>query len=143
MVIDDLHSSGLTIVESKHDAILIVDSDAPVSSEITVQCFQPVARRNSQILDDMRRIELVELALRYLPDIFRNAPRELGVLFVKNVLGCLISEADYHQPIVRLHRYRASVNSWSQLSLRLHCRKSKQSGAGGSQELPQSQLVIV
>ncbi len=47
MIINDLDLEGITFVESKADAPLIIDADAPLSGAIMPQCFQVIRGRQT------------------------------------------------------------------------------------------------
>ena len=56
MVIHDLDVPGRTVAPLETDPPLIVDADAVLPPPITVQSFEPIARRNPQIVELFRRV---------------------------------------------------------------------------------------
>jgi hypothetical protein len=50
MIVGDSHIGRLPIIPSENQAPLLIDSDAPQTVEIAGEGFEPVAGRDSQIL---------------------------------------------------------------------------------------------
>jgi len=61
MVVSDLSVVGVSVSPAEAHAPLIIDADAVMPLAIPGQLFQPVAGRNPQILERLRRIEDSEL----------------------------------------------------------------------------------
>jgi len=50
MVIGNFNIEGVIAFPSKADTPLVVDTDAPLTNPVTSKFFQPVGRRNPQII---------------------------------------------------------------------------------------------
>ena len=75
MVINDLDIERIAVHETKAQAPLIVDTDAPISHSIMLQCLQFVRRRDAQIFDSDRRVQLRQPNCRTGLDRKRKATR--------------------------------------------------------------------
>jgi hypothetical protein len=62
VVIDDPDVGGTARRPAKNDSPLSVDPDAVKASEVAFECFQPITRWGSQIVEVRRGIEDIELA---------------------------------------------------------------------------------
>ena len=62
MVIDDLDLIRVTRAKHETNAVLIVNSDTPLTGSISFEFFQPVARRHSQESDFGGRINKQQLS---------------------------------------------------------------------------------
>jgi len=63
---------GAVILPIENYAPLVIDSDAVTALQIAFQFFQPVTRRNHQILQDGRVLDHVQLAPGGTQDILRE-----------------------------------------------------------------------
>jgi hypothetical protein len=79
-------------IPEEADTVLIVDSDAELSKMIFLQSFQPVVRRNAQILKVDCCINLIELSAGYRSDC---RPSSIGASF-KKFPRIIISKALNH-----------------------------------------------
>jgi hypothetical protein len=60
MIISDLDIECLTIGEAKADTPLIIDPDRMLTDAIALQGLKPIGRRQAQISDGPRRIQLLQ-----------------------------------------------------------------------------------
>jgi len=79
MVINNFDIVRVAFVPSEANPPLVIDSDAPLSFPITMQPLEPVARRNSKVLDLRCSIEHPKLSKRHSLDIERQLSRSLQV----------------------------------------------------------------
>ena len=68
MVVNDLNPFWTSVAPPEADTPLIIDSDTVLSCSITAQMLEPVARRNSKILETTRSVDLTQLAQRDASD---------------------------------------------------------------------------
>jgi hypothetical protein len=66
MVIDDFDVLGAAVRPSEADAPLVVDANAVLALPVSPQGLQPVPRRNPQIAEATRDLELAKLATRHV-----------------------------------------------------------------------------
>src|SRR3546814_9140358 len=64
VVVDDLDIGGLRALPAKTHAELVVDANAVLTLAVAAQCFKAVARRDTQVVEHSRPVELFELASR-------------------------------------------------------------------------------
>ena len=64
MVVNDLNPFWTSFAPPEADTPLIVDSDTVLARAITTQTLEPVARRNPEVLQTARSINLTQLAQR-------------------------------------------------------------------------------
>jgi hypothetical protein len=64
MIVDDLDFVCVAITPHEADAESLVDSDAVLSSPVTFELFESVARKNCQVLESMGCMQLLQLPLR-------------------------------------------------------------------------------
>jgi hypothetical protein len=74
VVIDDLHAEGITINPSKADTPLIIDTDAVLAFAITPEGFEPIGRRNTQIIQNGSVAKHAQFATCHGLDIGGQAP---------------------------------------------------------------------
>src|SRR3546814_8551045 len=65
VVVDDLDIGGLRALPAKTHAELVVDANAVLTLAVAAQCFKAVARRDTQVVEASRPVELFELASRH------------------------------------------------------------------------------
>ena len=68
MVVNDLNPFWTSVAPPKADSPLIVDSDTVLPRTITAQTLEPVARRNPEVFQTTRSINLAQLAQRDASD---------------------------------------------------------------------------
>jgi len=64
VVVNDLNPFWTSFAPPEADTPLIVDSDTVLARAITTQTLEPVARRNPEVLQTARSINLTQLAQR-------------------------------------------------------------------------------
>jgi hypothetical protein len=64
MIVRDLDMCDLTVVPSKADAILIVDSDRVLTPAVSSQLLQTISRRNAERLKRWRVVDHGKLSAR-------------------------------------------------------------------------------
>ena len=60
MVVGDFHIGRLSVIPSENQAPLLIDSHTPETLEIAREGFEPVAGRDSQILQNFGGVKLPE-----------------------------------------------------------------------------------
>jgi hypothetical protein len=86
MVVNDLDRSCTVQSPLETNTELIVYSDTVLADPFALQRFEPVARRNPQIVKLCRRVYLVQFSKRHTPQISRQETPSLDrVDTVKNV----------------------------------------------------------
>src|SRR5215207_9241658 len=93
MVVDDLDILGSSIDPAEADAPLIVDADRVLALAIPLQGFEPVSRRDFQILQPACDVEQAELPQGRILKIGREAPAAPAGPYP---LGLTIGEAQDH-----------------------------------------------
>jgi hypothetical protein len=63
MVVYDLHIESITRLEAKAQTPPVIDTNAPLTSAVTAQSLQPVARRNTEILKGIRIVQHLQFPL--------------------------------------------------------------------------------
>jgi hypothetical protein len=61
MVVDDLDVMGISVLPAEADTPLIIDADAVLSGSVATQRFQPVVRRDAQILEVLGIVQHAQL----------------------------------------------------------------------------------
>lgn len=64
MVVNDLNPFWTSVAPLEADTPLIIDSDTVLSRTITAQTLESVARRNPQVFQTTRSVNLAQLAQR-------------------------------------------------------------------------------
>ena len=86
VIINDLDIRRAGTRPRETDAILVVDPNAVLSSAISTQCFQPIARRNPQLIQSHDRIQLVQFPPSDTPHNFgTNLLRGFRILAIEDV----------------------------------------------------------
>lgn len=89
MVVNDLNPFWTSVAPPKADSPLIVDSDTVLPRTITAQTLEPVARRNPEVFQTTRSINLAQLAQRDASDAWVERRNRLPR---KQVLSLTIPE---------------------------------------------------
>lgn len=93
MVIDNLNVVRAVSLPDEADAILIVDADAVLARAIPFQSLQPIAGRNTEVIQRVGRFHLIEL-----PERDGGESCESAACARKKQIGRLrIPEADNHE----------------------------------------------
>lgn len=93
VVVDDDDLGDIAVVPAEADAPLVVDADAVLTTPIAFQRFQPIGRRDTQILETGSGIEHAQLASGNRLDIGRQPARALAT---PDLFGFLIDKAPDH-----------------------------------------------
>ena len=72
MVVAHFDIVGLAVLEQKADSPLVVDGNRMLALAVASKRMQPVARWNSQVAKDGRRVYLLKLAQGPLHDVRRE-----------------------------------------------------------------------
>lgn len=97
MIIDDFHIPRMAIVEVKAYAPLLVDPDTPLAFSCSLQRFQRVRGRNSQIVDSRCRVYLFQSLPGALLNLMRNVSDERSEKECRRILVC---ERENHQSTI-------------------------------------------
>ena len=89
MVVNDLNPFWTSVAPPKADSPLIVDSDTVLPRTITAQTLEPVARRNPEVFQTTRSVNLIQLAQRDASDAWVEGRNRLPR---KQPLGLTIPE---------------------------------------------------
>ena len=65
MIVHNLHIESSAFLETEADAPLVVNSYAPLTFPVALQCLQPVIRWNSKVFDAPRNVKLGKLPERH------------------------------------------------------------------------------
>ena len=99
MVIDDLHTVGVTSHPAKADAPLVIDPDAVLALAITLERLKPIGWRNPQIVQGGGVVEHAQFATRHGLDIGRQPP---GWRSVPDLFRFLVGEVPDHAATITL-----------------------------------------
>ena len=97
MIIHNFDVADIITFPLETNPPLIIDPDAVLPGPIPAEFFQPVGRRDPQVVDDISIIEHTQLAQGYLLDVGRQLFRALAV---KDLLRFLVFESLYHNLII-------------------------------------------
>ena len=70
MIVDDLHVEGATVLPCKTDPPLIVDSNTVLTGSPAFELLEPVAGRNTEVLELLRSIDE--------PHLSKHDPMKVG-----------------------------------------------------------------
>jgi hypothetical protein len=96
VIVGALDVERVSAFEAEHDSILVVHTYGVQPSHVTTERVQPVAGRNSQILEARDGVDLIEFATNVRPDLTRNPPSRLAVDAVPDVAGGVIRQRPNH-----------------------------------------------
>jgi hypothetical protein len=65
VIVGDLDLMRSVRLPDEADSILIVDSDAVLTSSSPLECLQPVARRNAKVVESEASLDLIQFAKCY------------------------------------------------------------------------------
>ena len=68
MVVNDLNPFWTSVAPLEADTPLIINSDTVLPCSITAQTLKPVARRNPEVFETTRSVDLTQLAQRDASD---------------------------------------------------------------------------
>ena len=89
MVVNDLNPFWTSIAPLEADTPLIINSDTVLRRTVTAQTLEPVARRNPEVFQTTRSVNLIQLAQRDASDAWVEGRNRLPR---KQPLGLTIPE---------------------------------------------------
>ena len=89
MVVNDLNPFWTSVAPLEADTPLIIDSDTVLPRTVTAQTLEPVARRNPEVFQTARSVNLTQLAQR---DAHDARIEERNRLPLKQALSLAIPE---------------------------------------------------
>ena len=84
MGIGDFYIGGLPVIPTEDQAPLLIDSHAPGTLEIAIEGFEPIVGRDSQILQNLGRVNLLQPRKSQLLNFSRQS---FGPTTVPDLLG--------------------------------------------------------
>ena len=96
MVIDDRDLIRSTLRPSEHHPPLVVDPYRMEALPTALQRFETVTRRNSQIHQLRRVVQIQDLATRRTEQVRRERPRLLAAAIQEEIFGQSVSEGYDH-----------------------------------------------
>ena len=78
VIVHDFNVLRMAVIEPEADAPLLVDANAPLSLARAQQRFEPVGRRQTQVVDHSGRVQLCQTHYRPAQDVWWQAPRLAG-----------------------------------------------------------------
>jgi hypothetical protein len=93
VIVGDFHVVCVAGDPPEADAPLLVDADTVLAASVAFECFQPVGRRNSQIIHGGGLADHCKFVQGSLLNVGGDA---LGMLFIPDFLGFLVSETPNH-----------------------------------------------
>lgn len=89
MVVNNLNPFWTSVAPPEADTPLIIDSDTVLARTITTQALEPIARRNPEVIQMTRSVDLTQLTQRNADDACAKGRNGLPR---KQPLGLAISE---------------------------------------------------
>ena len=99
VVIDDFHVVGVAVSPTEADAPLIVNPDAVLAFALPLQGFEPIGRRNAQIIQHGGVAQHAQFASCHGLDIGRQAP---GRRSAPDLFRFLVGKVPDHGPTITL-----------------------------------------
>ncbi len=78
MVIDDFHVKRMASFKTKTNAPLVIDTDAVLPASVAPQCFQPIIRRYTKVIQPDGPMKHLQLPLRHNTDVDEAPSRPSG-----------------------------------------------------------------
>jgi len=101
MIVHNLYVRGPRVRPAKGNSVSIIDSNAELAPSISGQALQAISRRNSELVEGLHRVHLIELASCDTPKTLRTrSSHSLSAAPVEDVLGCLGCEGPNHKHII-------------------------------------------
>jgi hypothetical protein len=100
LIVDYLDIAGTAVFPSEDHAPLIVDPNRMAPFQSSLQRFEPMARRRSQILKLASSVQVLEFALSGSPEFGRKLSSRSRLQVIEEVIGELISERTDHNGIM-------------------------------------------
>jgi hypothetical protein len=93
MIINDFNIAWPIFLPDKTDAILVIYPNTILTLSIPFEGFLTVTRRNTQFIQRLNRIQLIQFAGSYAPQrSWTSSTGKFGIHAVKNILCALILE---------------------------------------------------
>jgi hypothetical protein len=93
MVIYDLYPFDAAVRPNETDAVFVIDANGMLAFAVAFERFQPVARRDPEIVEFLCNVDLLEFAERYPLDVRRQVRRPVALV---DFLGGLAAEGKDH-----------------------------------------------
>ena len=93
-MIDDFDRVALPLLPDEADAPLVVDPDAVLACALPPQRFQPICRRNAQVIEAVRSVEHPQLPSGERLNLIRKATRHVAVPYALRLLVCEAPDHD-------------------------------------------------
>ena len=87
MIIDNLHTIGVSVPPLETDAPLVVDADAPLPFPVAGELFKAIRGRNAKEIKGSRTVNLRELSQGDALDVGRKLLREESVEYLFRFLA--------------------------------------------------------
>ena len=107
MVVHNLDLMRAVVAPDEDQAPLPVDPDGVLAGAVAAQGLQPVAGRDAQVVQPLRRIQHRQLATRGLGQVPRHAARQAAL---EDERGRFVAEAPDHADTYRVIRETSSAN---------------------------------
>jgi hypothetical protein len=78
VIVHNLCIVGISITPDEADAVLVIDPDAVLSTAVTRQCFQAIARERCEIPQIRGCVELLQLPLSHACNVLQTAAEPGG-----------------------------------------------------------------
>ena len=92
MLVSDLDLICVPVLPAEADAKPVIDPDAVPSRPIALECLQLIAGDRGKVLQGGRRVEMIQLTLRYIG----NRLEPSAELAAENLLGILVTKRSDH-----------------------------------------------
>jgi hypothetical protein len=99
MVVNNLYVERIALLPSETNSPLVVDTDTPLTFAISVQLFELVAWRDSEVLQPLGCIQDLEFELHPTLDVDWESS---GPFATENLLGFSVCEVPDHEQILTL-----------------------------------------
>lgn len=73
MIVHNLYVECRAFLEAEADAPLVVNAYAPLAFTVALEWFQPVVRRDAQVVDTSRDVKLGQLSKRHTLNVCESA----------------------------------------------------------------------
>jgi hypothetical protein len=91
VVVSDFDIEDIDSVPLETDPVLVVDANAVLASSVSLELFEPPARKQCEISEYGHRIQRCQSPARLLMELNRQgAPRSFGVCAFSNIAGAFV-----------------------------------------------------
>jgi vacuolar iron transporter family protein len=97
VIVHNFHPIRISVLPFEANTPLVINSDTPLPAPPTLELFQPVGWRNSQVSNVLRAIEHSELSYCSLLNLYREFPR---LFEIENTRCFLAVKRPYHLSII-------------------------------------------